>query len=133
MPCSNRCGKAVTGPMEAGRKAAGNGSLRTWRPVETIYWKEGAFGTLWKGESRMSVIRSLLTDKSFWAALIALATTILMALNVPQGSVEQFSSLLSAVGVFIAYIISNSIQQAAAIKADAQRDMARAMRETRKS
>lgn len=81
----------------------------------------------------MSVIRSLLTDKSFWAALIALATTILMALNVPQGSVEQFSSLLSAVGVFIAYIISNSIQQAAAIKADAQRDMARAMRETRKS
>lgn len=80
----------------------------------------------------MNWLRSLLTDKSFWAALIALVIAVLVALKVPNGSIEQIVSLLSAAGVFIAYIISNGIQQAASIRADAQRELARAMRETRR-
>ena len=67
-----------------------------------------------------SAIKNLLTDKSFWAAVIALATSVLVAYNVPQGSIEQITALIGAAGTFIAYIINNSIQQAAATKATAQ-------------
>lgn len=80
----------------------------------------------------MNTLRSLLTDKSFWAAIIALATTILTALNVPAGSVEQITAMLSAVGVFIAYIISSGIQQASDRRAEAQQELAKAIRESRK-
>ena len=34
-----------------------------------------------------TAIKNLLTDKSFWAAVIALVTAILVANNVPQGSI----------------------------------------------
>lgn len=65
-------------------------------------------------------IKSLLSDKSFWAAVISLVTSVLIALNVPQGSIEQISAIIAASGTFAAYIVSNGIQTAAQIKADAQ-------------
>lgn len=68
----------------------------------------------------MSTIKKLLTDKSFWAAVIALVTSVLISLNVPHGSVEQITAIIAAAGTFIAYIVGNSIQAAAQIKADAQ-------------
>lgn len=66
------------------------------------------------------VIKSLFTDKSFWTAIIALVSCICVACNVPQGSVTQITSFVSAIGTLIAYIISNGIQQAAIIKAQSQ-------------
>lgn len=64
--------------------------------------------------------KSLLSDKSFWAALVSLVSCVLIALNVPQGSVGQVTSFIGGLGTIIAYIISNGIQQAAQAKADAQ-------------
>lgn len=81
----------------------------------------------------MAFLKSLLTDKSFWAAIIALAGSILVALNVPQNSIEQITALISAMGVFIAYIINNGIQQAAATKARARIEAARTESESRKA
>jgi hypothetical protein len=80
----------------------------------------------------MSFWKSLLTDKSFWAAIIALATSAFVSLNVSQGSIAQITALISAIGVFVAYIISDGIKQAAAIKANAQTEVARAAIETKK-
>ncbi|ADU25699.1 hypothetical protein [Ethanoligenens harbinense] len=68
----------------------------------------------------MSNLKKLLSDKSFWAAVIALSTSILISFNVPQGSVEQITAIIAAGGTFIAYIVSTGIQSAAQIKADAQ-------------
>lgn len=68
----------------------------------------------------MSNLKKLLSDKSFWAAVIALVTSVLIALNVPQGSVEQITAIIAAASTFIAYIVGNSIQSAAQTKADAQ-------------
>lgn len=62
----------------------------------------------------------LLSDKSFWAALAALLSCILVALNVPQGSIGQLTSFLGGLGTMIAYMIQNGILQAAQTKADAQ-------------
>lgn len=70
--------------------------------------------------SNIKNLLNLLTDKSFWAAVIALVTTVLVAYNVPQGSIAQITAIIAAAGTFIAYIVGNSIQTAAQIKADAQ-------------
>ncbi len=70
--------------------------------------------------------RTLFSDRSFWAAIISLAGCIGVAANVPQGSIEQITTILGAVGTFIAYIINNGIQTAAAIKAQAQVDIVNA-------
>lgn len=67
-----------------------------------------------------NAIQSLLLDKSFWAAVISLVTSILIAYNVPQGSIEQITAIIAAAGTFIAYIVSNGILSAARIRADAQ-------------
>lgn len=67
-----------------------------------------------------SAMKNLLTDKSFWAAVIALVTSVLISLNVPQGSIEQITAIIGATGTLVAYIVSNGIQSAAQIKADAQ-------------
>jgi hypothetical protein len=80
----------------------------------------------------MNFWKSLLTDKSFWAAIIALATSILVALNVPQGSIAQITTLISAAGVVVAYVISDGIKQAAAIKAQAQIEMTKASIEAKR-
>ncbi|MFT9077558.1 hypothetical protein [Ethanoligenens sp.] len=65
-------------------------------------------------------VKNLFSDKSFWAAVISLVTSILIAFNVPQGSIEQITAIITAASTFIAYIVSNGIQSAAYIKADAQ-------------
>ena len=67
-----------------------------------------------------TAIKNLLTDKSFWAAVIALVTAILVANNVPQGSIGEITAIIGAIGTFVAYIVGNSIQAAAQSKADAQ-------------
>ncbi len=64
--------------------------------------------------------RSLLTDKSFWAAIVSLVTCICVASNVPEGSITQIASFIGALGTIIAYIIENGIQAAAAIQAQAR-------------
>lgn len=78
-----------------------------------------------------TAIKNLLTDKSFWAAVIALVTAILVANNVPQGSIGQITAIAGAIGTFVAYIVGNSIQAAAQIKADAQVKTAQIALQTR--
>lgn len=80
-----------------------------------------------------TAIKNLLTDKSFWAAVIALVTAILVANNVPQGSIGQITAIVGAIGTFVAYIVGNSIQAAAQIKADAQVKTAQIALQTRAS
>lgn len=77
-----------------------------------------------------SAIKNLLTDKSFWAAIIALISSVLIAFNVPQGSIEQITAIIGATGTFVAFIVSNGIQSAAQIKADAQIKAAQIAKET---
>ena len=64
--------------------------------------------------------KSLLSDKSFWAAVVSLVTCVCVALNVPEGSVTQIASFIGALGTLIAYIIGNGIQAAAAMQAQAR-------------
>jgi hypothetical protein len=68
----------------------------------------------------MSVIKSLLSDKSFWAALAALVACIFAAFHVAPDSAAQITAFISGIGTVIAYIINNGIQAAAQIKANAQ-------------
>ncbi len=79
----------------------------------------------------MNVIKSLLSDKSFWAAVIALVAAVLVAFNVPQGSVTQITAFIAGIGTIIAYIVNNGVQSAAQIKAGAQIEAARAAAEKR--
>lgn len=70
--------------------------------------------------------QSLLSDKSFWAALVSIVSCICVACNVPAGSVAQITSFLGGLGTIIAYIINNGIQAAAGIKAQAQVEIVKA-------
>jgi hypothetical protein len=70
--------------------------------------------------------KSLFSDKSFWAALVSIVSCVCVALNVPQGSVTQITSFIGGLGTILAYIINNGIQTAAAIKAQAQKDIVNA-------
>ncbi len=63
--------------------------------------------------------KSLLTDKSFYAALAALAVCVATALNHPDAATE-ITTIISGIGTLIAYILSNGIQSAAQTKANAQ-------------
>lgn len=76
-----------------------------------------------------NTVKNLLTDKSFWAAVISLVTAVMISFQVPQGSIEQITAIIAAASTFIAYIISNGIQTAAQIKADAQIQAAQIARE----
>lgn len=68
----------------------------------------------------MNFLKNLLTDKSFWTAVVAIATSVATSLHVPAGSVAQITTIISAAGVFIAYIVGNTVLTAAQIKADGQ-------------
>ena len=64
----------------------------------------------------MTNLKSLLTNPTFWAALIAIVTTIMVSLNVPQGSVTQITAIIAAAGGFVAFVLSNGAIQVALIK-----------------
>lgn len=51
-------------------------------------------------------IKSKLTSRKFWTALIGFITALLTAFNVPDGSIAQVSSIISAFALLIAYIVA---------------------------
>lgn len=66
----------------------------------------------------MNSFKTIVSNGAFWAALIGFVTAILVAFNVPQGTVEQIASIISAASIVIAYIVGDGIKQAATIKAN---------------
>lgn len=80
----------------------------------------------------MNIVKTLLADKSFWAALVSIVSCICVAANVPEGSITQITSFIGGLGAIIAYIISNGIQEAAAIEARSRENAAKIQLEAEK-
>lgn len=57
-----------------------------------------------------------LTSRKFWAAIIGFITAILAAFNLPNATVEQVITVISAVSVLIAYIIGEGLVDAAYVQ-----------------
>lgn len=53
-----------------------------------------------------------LTSRKFWAAVITFVTSLLVAFNVPDLTIEQVVAVISASGVMIAYIIGEGMVDA---------------------
>jgi hypothetical protein len=64
----------------------------------------------------MNRLETLISNPDFWAALITLLTTILVSLNVPQGSITQIITIISATGAFVAFVLGKTAVQIAQIK-----------------
>ena len=56
-----------------------------------------------------------LTSRKFWVAVIGFVTALLTAINIPQLTIEQVVSIISAAGVLIAYIIGEGMVDVAKI------------------
>ena len=49
-----------------------------------------------------------LTSRKFWAALAGFVTSILVALNYNELTIQQITAIISAAGILIAYILGES-------------------------
>lgn len=65
-----------------------------------------------------------LTSRKFWAALIAVVTTILVAFNVSNLTIEQVVAVITAVAALIAYIVGEGMVDSARIKAEGEKAIA---------
>lgn len=65
----------------------------------------------------MDKLKELLTSTSFWAAVIGLVSTLLIAFNIPQATVTQITSIITSASIIIAFIVGDSIKTSANIKA----------------
>ena len=65
-----------------------------------------------------------LTSRKFWAALTAVVTTILVAFNVSNLTIEQVVAVITAASVLIAYIVGEGLVDAARIKAEGEKAIA---------
>lgn len=65
-----------------------------------------------------------LTSRKFWAAIIALVTTILVAFNVSNLTIGQVVAVITAASVLIAYIVGEGLVDAARIKAEGEKAIA---------
>lgn len=65
-----------------------------------------------------------LTSRKFWAAIIAVVTTILVAFNVSNLTIEQVVAVITAASVLIAYIVGEGLVDAARIKAEGEKAIA---------
>ena len=65
-----------------------------------------------------------LTSRKFWAALIAVVTTILVVFNVSNLTIEQVVAVITAVSALIAYIIGEGLVDSARIKAEGEKSIA---------
>ena len=57
-----------------------------------------------------------LTSRKFWAAIITFVTSILVAFNVPDLTIEQVTAIIMGGAGMIAYIVGEGIVDAARIK-----------------
>lgn len=51
-------------------------------------------------------IKVKLTSRKLWAAIIGFISALLIAFNVPEGSITQVTACISAFGSLIAYILA---------------------------
>lgn len=51
-------------------------------------------------------IKKKLSSRKLWVSLIGFVTALLVACNVPEGSVSQISAIISAFGSLVAYIVA---------------------------
>ena len=51
-------------------------------------------------------IKKKLSSRKLWVSIIGFATALLVACNVPEGSVSQVSAIISAFGSLVAYIVA---------------------------
>ena len=65
-----------------------------------------------------------LTSRKFWAAIIAVVTTILVAFNVSNLTIEQVVAVITAASVLIAYIVGEGLVDAERIKAEGEKAIA---------
>ncbi len=56
----------------------------------------------------MKNLKSKLSSRKFWALVSALVISILALFNCPQESVVQITSLITALGAVVAYILGES-------------------------
>ncbi len=49
-----------------------------------------------------------LTSRKFWLTLVGFVTTVLVALNINEITIEQIVAIITAGGVLIAYILGES-------------------------
>lgn len=54
-----------------------------------------------------------LSSRKFWVAVVAFVSAILIAFNVPEGSVEQITSIIMSFATLIAYIFAEGFVDAA--------------------
>lgn len=53
-----------------------------------------------------------LTSRKFWAAVVTFVTSLLVAFNVPDLTIEQVIAVVTAGGAMIAYIIGEGLVDA---------------------
>ena len=52
------------------------------------------------------IIKKKLSSRKLWVSIIGFVTAILVAFNVPDGSVSQISAIISAFGPLVAYVVA---------------------------
>lgn len=52
------------------------------------------------------IIKKKLSSRKLWVSIIGFVTAILVAFNVPDGSVSQISAIISAFGSLVAYVVA---------------------------
>lgn len=60
-----------------------------------------------------------LTSRKFWAAVVGFITAILVAFGIPDLTIEQVVSVVTAAASLIAYIIGEGMVDAARVNAEA--------------
>ena len=50
-----------------------------------------------------------LSSRKFWSAIIGFATTLLVAFNVPNLTIEQVVAVIGGVGTLVAYILTEGM------------------------
>lgn len=51
-------------------------------------------------------IKKKLSSRKLWVSVIGFVSALLVACNVPEGSVSQVSAIISAFGSLVAYIVA---------------------------
>lgn len=66
--------------------------------------------------------KSKLTSRKFWAAVVGFVTAVLIACNIDSLTIEQVTTVITAGGVLIAYIIGEGMVDAARLKSSNTED-----------
>lgn len=51
-------------------------------------------------------VKKKLASRKLWVSVIGFVTALLVACNVPEGSVTQVSAIISAFGSLVAYVVA---------------------------